>query len=219
MRYATITEVYGSDFSAQRNNNLVAGAYGQSELLGPIQKQLPGHNTNGEDLEETNSVQNLTSYNTKNPPVHTRVNTRHHKPAHPAPSTVAAPGQHPGYMTKGLPPTQYKAVEQYNSNVYNPYYNNGPSKINDVDSYADHPLYRADLPCDVDNYPCEAYLAHFRKCAQCQMQLYQQQKKNSKEGFLNGLGTGDDMSDIILFILGALLVYLLLTRKNTFEML
>lgn len=212
MRYATIAEVYGTNFPSNKNNNL---AYGNSELLSPIQKQLPGHDTNGEDLEQTNNISNITSYNTKNPPVHTRVNTRHHKPAHPAPSTVASPGQHPGYMTKGLPPTQYKAIEKYNNNVYNPYNNNGPSHIQNLNQYPQHPLYHANLPCDIDNYPCEAYMTHFAQCPQCQAMIKKNNNNNNKEGFIN---IGDDMSDIILFVLGALLVYLLLTR-NKFEIL
>lgn len=207
MRYATITEVYGNNFSTTNTN-----AYAGSELLSPMPKNVTGIEENGQDLEQTNSVQNIVDYK----PVQTRQHTRHHSPAHPAASTIDSPSQYPGYLRKGLPPTQYKAIEKYNNNIYNPYYNNGPSKINQESN--EEPGLSAGLSCDIDNYPCEAYLWHFKQCKECQKKL-KTSNKDEKEGFLEILGLGDDMSDIILFILGALLIYLLFLKQGNNNML
>jgi hypothetical protein len=214
MSYASIVEVYGKDFGAAEPLN-----YPMTELLGRPQSQLPGH-THNEDPLATNNIN-------VQPPVHTRVNTRHHAPAQPAPSTHAEPGKYPGYLTKGLPPTQYKALEDYTVSQDVAASSHGPSHLNNNhhlkefggSQYAQHPMYNGELPCDLDNYPCEAYLTHFKHCAQCrQKALFVLKKKDGGivEGFANLLGGGNgDTSDLIMFgIIGLVLYYLLFRGKK-----
>ena len=115
-----------------------------------------------------------------------------------------APGKYPGYMTEGLPSTQYKAIEKYKP-TYQPYSNNGPSHIQHLGG--------KEYPCDEHNPTCEAYLTHFKSCQECQSKI--KGPLDNKEGFVGDMfGVSDDTSDIIMFVLGALLVYMFMTRMN-----
>lgn len=218
MSYASIVEVYGKDFGQVAANV----RYPMSELLGAPQKQLPGHEQHGDPLS-TNSVKNVT------PPVHTRVNTRHHAPVQPAPSTHAEPGKYPGYLTKGLPATQYKALEKYDltggprASVYGPSHIKDDANIKELGAseYAKHPLYSGELPCDVDNYPCEAYLTHFEQCPVCQQKavFVLENNKNNKEGFIGGLLPNpfdgeNDSSDVLMYAVIGIILYYLFFRKK-----
>lgn len=212
MSYASIEEVYGKNFGSPNPLN-----YPMTELLGNPMEQLPGHTHNNDPLA-TNGVKNVM------PPVHTRVNTRHHGPVKPAPSTYAEPGKYPGYLTKGLPPTQYKALENYKTTTTTPASTYGPSHIQDNvhlkefggNEFAQHPLYNGELPCDVDNYPCEAYLTHFAHCSLCQQKaesVLSSKKKDQQqiEGFLGNMV--QDSSDLIMFGVIGLILYFLFVKK------